>query len=88
MAIECSVTVSMGDETNGVLREMFRVTGVSRETSDAAKPGINSQKAWFHGPLRVVLPMYPGSIRKSLYVRPPRAFESKSVCASMPSLIS
>ena len=39
MAIECSVTVSMGEDTRGVLSEIRLVTGVSRATSDAAKPG-------------------------------------------------
>jgi hypothetical protein len=38
MAIEFSVTVSIGDDTNGVLREMRRVTGVSRVTSETGKP--------------------------------------------------
>lgn len=39
MAIECSVTVSIGEETRGVLREIRLVMGVSSVTSDAAKPG-------------------------------------------------
>ena len=43
IAIECSVTVSMGEETRGVLREMRLVTGVSKATSDAAKPGMRRQ---------------------------------------------
>lgn len=38
MAIECSVTVSMGEETRGVFKVIFRVMGVSRVTSEAAKP--------------------------------------------------
>ena len=43
IAIECSVTVSMGEETKGVLREIRLVTGVSKATSDAAKPGMRRQ---------------------------------------------
>lgn len=38
MAMLCSVTVSMGDETKGVLSEMRFVMGVSRATSAAGKP--------------------------------------------------
>lgn len=38
MAISCSVTVSMGEETKGVLRVMRFVTGASRVTSEAGKP--------------------------------------------------
>jgi hypothetical protein len=39
MAMLCSVTVSMGEETKGVLRVMRFVIGVSRVTSAAGKPG-------------------------------------------------
>ena len=45
IAIECSVTVSMGDETRGVLRLIRLVTGASRATSEAAKPSIRDQQA-------------------------------------------
>lgn len=38
MAISCSVTVSIGEDTNGVLRVNRFVTGESRETSEAGKP--------------------------------------------------
>ena len=38
IAMECSVTVSIGEERRGVLREMRLVTGESRVTSEAAKP--------------------------------------------------
>lgn len=38
IAMLCSVTVSMGEETKGVFREMRFVIGVSRATSAAAKP--------------------------------------------------
>jgi len=38
MAMLCSVTVSMGDETNGVLRVMRLVMGESRATVEAGKP--------------------------------------------------
>ena len=38
IAIECSVTVSIGEETRGVLRVIRLVTGVSRATVEAAKP--------------------------------------------------
>ena len=45
IAIECSVTVSMGEETRGVLRVIRLVTGVSRATSEAAKPYMRGQQA-------------------------------------------
>ena len=38
IAMLCSVTVSMGDETKGVFRVMRFVMGVSRVTSAAGKP--------------------------------------------------
>lgn len=44
IAIECSVTVSIGEETRGVLREIRFVTGVSSATSEAAKPGAEVNK--------------------------------------------
>jgi len=40
MAMECSVTVSMGDERNGVLIEILFVIGVSRVTAEAGKPTL------------------------------------------------
>lgn len=40
IAIECSVTVSMGEDTRGDFREIRFVTGLSSATSEAAKPGI------------------------------------------------
>lgn len=43
IAMECSVTVSMGDETRGVLREIRFVTGVSKDTFEAAKPSVDGQ---------------------------------------------
>ena len=46
MAIECSVTVSMGEDITGVLREIFLVIGVSRATSEAAKPGIEIRHSY------------------------------------------
>lgn len=46
IAIECSVTVSMGEDRSGAFSEMRLVTGVSRETSDAGKPAdVASQLA-------------------------------------------
>lgn len=45
MAMLCSVTVSIGDERRGVLREMRLVTGESRVTSLAEKPGFTSKLA-------------------------------------------
>ena len=44
MAMECSVTVSIGEETRGVLREIRLVTGVSRATSAAENPDRLSQE--------------------------------------------
>jgi len=44
MAMLCSVTVSMGEETKGVLREIRFVTGESRVTSEAGKPGRVSMR--------------------------------------------
>ena len=44
IAIECSVTVSIGEETKGVLRVILLVTGVSKATSEAAKPGVRGQQ--------------------------------------------
>lgn len=38
MAMECSVTVSMGEDRNGVFMEIRFVTGVSNETAEAGKP--------------------------------------------------
>ena len=38
------MTVSIGEETRGVLREMRFVTGVSRATSEAGKPSIDGYK--------------------------------------------
>ena len=38
MAIECSVTVSIGEDSNGALRVIRFVTGVSRLTAEAANP--------------------------------------------------
>ena len=67
MAIECSVTVSMGEERRGVLSEMRLVTGESRVTSDAAKPSedqIRSCKCAERE--RVASPINPGRIKKSL----------------------
>jgi len=40
MAMECSVTVSMGDERNGVLIEILFVIGVSKDTAEAGKPTL------------------------------------------------
>lgn len=37
------MTVSMGDDTRGVLRDILLDTGVSRATSDAAKPSTAGQ---------------------------------------------
>lgn len=45
MAMECSVTVSMGEEMKGVLREMRLVTGVSSVTALAGKPVERCQYA-------------------------------------------
>lgn len=45
MAMLCSVTVSMGEERRGVLREMRLVTGESRVTSLAEKPELRSKHA-------------------------------------------
>lgn len=45
MAMLCSVTVSMGEERRGVLREIRLVTGESRVTSLAEKPGLRSKHA-------------------------------------------
>lgn len=39
IAMECSVTVSMGEDKRGVFRVIRFVTGVSRATSEAGKPG-------------------------------------------------
>ena len=44
IAIECSVTVSIGEETKGVLRVIRLVIGVSKATSEAAKPGMSGQQ--------------------------------------------
>ena len=51
MAMLCSVTVSMGEETKGVLRVMRFVTGESRVTSEAGKPsrGIVRSRSKFEG---------------------------------------
>ena len=38
------MTVSMGEETRGVLRVIRLVTGVSKATSEAAKPRIRGQQ--------------------------------------------
>lgn len=38
MAMECSVTVSMGDDSRGVFNDILLVTGVSSATSEAGKP--------------------------------------------------
>lgn len=38
MAMRCSVTVSMGEDTSGSFSEMFRVTRVWRATSSTPKP--------------------------------------------------
>lgn len=38
IAIACSVTVSMGEESRGAFKEMRFVTGDSSETSDAENP--------------------------------------------------
>ena len=38
------MTVSMGEETKGVLRVIRLVTGVSRATSEAAKPDMGGQQ--------------------------------------------
>ncbi len=47
------MTVSIGEETRGVLRLIRLVTGVSRATSEAAKPGMRGQRAtlrpWWSG---------------------------------------
>ena len=67
MAMSVSVTVSIGEEINGVFNEIFFVMRDSRDTADAGKS------------------MYPGRIRKSLYVNPPFIFESISSSAERPS---
>ena len=46
IAIECSVTVSIGEETKGVLRAILLVTGVSKATSEAAKPAVRGQQVF------------------------------------------
>lgn len=45
------MTVSIGEETKGVLRVIRLVIGVSKATSVAAKPGMRGQQATrqFHG---------------------------------------
>lgn len=43
IAILSSVTVSIGEERSGVLREILFVTGESRVTEEAGKPSMNSQ---------------------------------------------
>lgn len=42
MAILSSVTVSMGEDRSGVLREILFVIGESRVTEEAAKPAESS----------------------------------------------
>ena len=39
------MTVSIGEETMGLLSEILRVMGVSNATSDAAKPGHHDMSA-------------------------------------------
>lgn len=65
MAMFSSVTVSMGEDRRGVLREMRLVTGESRVASEAAKPARICQTA-LQSPGLDIVPTYPGSTRKSL----------------------
>jgi hypothetical protein len=69
IAIECSVTVSIGEERSGVLREIRFVTGESRETSDAAKP-VTDQ------------PFGQGQERRCLYTNESWKHEDIIVCQS------
>ena len=65
IAIECSVTVSIGEERRGVFSEIRFVTGVSRATSEAGKPKGKYQRQASRKGAEAV-PMYPGSTKKSL----------------------
>lgn len=58
MAISVSVTVSMGDETNGVLSEVLRVMGLSSATPLAGKsmwPGRTRKSLYVSPPTPFLL---------------------------------